>query len=32
MTEEKKRILSYIDEKSDVIIDTSDQIWDFAEL
>ncbi|MBQ5805614.1 MAG: amidohydrolase, partial [Lachnospiraceae bacterium] len=32
MTETKKQVLSYIDEKSDVIIDTSDKIWEFAEL
>ena len=32
MTDEKKKVLSYIDEKADVIIDTSDKIWDFAEL
>lgn len=32
MTEEKEKILSYIDEKADVIIGMSDQIWDFAEL
>ena len=32
MTDAKKQILSYIDEKSDVIIDTSDKIWEFAEL
>lgn len=32
MTEGKKRVLSYIDEKSDVIIRTSDKIWEFAEL
>ena len=31
-TDEKKKVLSYIDEKADVIIDTSDKIWDFAEL
>lgn len=32
MTDEKKQVLSYIDEKSDVIIDTSDKIWEYAEL
>ena len=32
MTESKKNILSYIDEKSEVIIDVSDKIWEFAEL
>lgn len=32
MTEEKKQVLNYIDEKSDVIIDTSDRIWEYAEL
>lgn len=32
MTEEKKKILSYIDEKADVINDTSDKIWEYAEL
>ena len=32
MTETKKQILSYIDEKSDIIINTSDKIWEFAEL
>ncbi len=32
MTEEKKKVLEYIDSKADVITDTSDQIWDFAEL
>lgn len=32
MTEEKKKVLSYIDEKADVITDTSDKIWDYAEL
>lgn len=32
MTEEKKRILSYIDEKAGVIVDVSDKIWEFAEL
>ncbi len=32
MTESKKKILSYIDQKADVIIDTSDRIWEFAEL
>ena len=32
MTEEKKKLLSYIDEKAPVIISTSDQIWGYAEL
>lgn len=32
MTEEKKKVLSYIDEKADVIIDASDKIWEYAEL
>ena len=32
MTEIKKQVLDYIDEKSGVIIDTSDKIWDYAEL
>jgi len=32
MTETKKQVLSYIDEKSDIIIDTSDKIWEYAEL
>ena len=26
MTDEKKKVLSYIDEKADVIIDTSDKL------
>ncbi len=32
MTESKKNVLSYIDEKSPMIIDVSDKIWEFAEL
>lgn len=32
MTETKKHVLNYIDEKADVILDTSDKIWEFAEL
>ena len=32
MTETKKQVLNYIDEKADVIIDTSDKIWEYAEL
>lgn len=32
MTDAKKQVLNYIDEKSDVIIGTSDKIWEFAEL
>lgn len=32
MIEKKKKILGYIDEKQDVIIDTSDKIWEYAEL
>ena len=32
MTESKKKVLSYIDEKADVITGVSDLIWDYAEL
>lgn len=32
MTEEKKKILDYIDEKADVITEVSDKIWEYAEL
>ena len=32
MTESKKQVVNYIDEKADIIIDTSDKIWDYAEL
>ncbi len=32
MTEGKKKILDYIDEKADVITDASDKIWEYAEL
>lgn len=32
MTEAKKKVLGYIDEKADVINDTSDKIWEYAEL
>ncbi len=32
MTDSKKQVLSYIDEKADIVIDTSDKIWEFAEL
>lgn len=32
MTGEKKKILDYVDEKAGVIIDTSDKIWEYAEL
>ena len=32
MTETKKQVLNYIDEKADVIIGTSDKIWEYAEL
>lgn len=32
MTDEKKKVLSYIDEKADVINEVSDKIWEYAEL
>ena len=32
MTDGKKQVLQYIDEKAKVFTDASDQIWDFAEL
>ncbi len=32
MTETRKNVLSYIDEKASVITDVSDRIWDYAEL
>lgn len=32
MTEEKKKFLEYVDEKAGVISDTSDKIWEYAEL
>lgn len=32
MTENKKKVLSYIDEKAEVITGVSDAIWDYAEL
>ena len=32
MDKEKQKVLSYIDQKADVIEDTADQIWEFAEL
>ncbi len=32
MTDVKKQVLDYIDERSELITNTSDQIWEFAEL
>ena len=32
MTDGKKKILDYIDERADLITEVSDKIWEYAEL